>query len=211
MAEKKALKGLKGSALFPVSVNTESAYQAGEKLKVPSAQALSKTDEKEDYEIFADDDTYDAGSDYKYTTLDLTVAELDTSLEAQISGGTFDDQDGVYKAKSTDIAPEYALVYAALMTGGGYRMFRHPVVKLMSIAVEHTTKGDSNDIAAYTLSFRAMARKIDSVYREQKDATKGEELTWLDSVPSLPPAGGGGEDDPEPEAGGGGEDDPENP
>ncbi len=190
MSEKKALKGLKAGSLFPVVSNTDEAYSVGEKVRLRALQSLTKADEKEEFIIYADDETYDSGSDYKYTNIDVSVAELDPSIEAQLTGGSFDETENVYSAKSTDVAPEFALAYAALMASGGYRMFIHPVVKLMSITVDHSTKGDSNEIAGYTLGFRSMARKIDNVYRDQKDVAKDEPLTWIDEVDSLPATGG---------------------
>lgn len=182
MADKKALKGLKAVTLFPVTKNTETEYAVGEKIDLIGAQALSKSDEKEEYEIPADDDIYDTGSDYKYTTLELTVTELTPKIEAQITGGAYTEESGIYAAKSVDVAPEFALAYAALMSNGGYRLFRHPVVKLVDVKVEHSTKGKSNEVASYTLTLRSMARKKDSVYREQKDVAQGDALTWIQSI-----------------------------
>lgn len=191
MAEQKALKGLKAGRLFPVTENTTEAYTVDAKIVLTGLQALTKADQKEEYEIFADDEVYDSGTDYKYTDLEVTTTELDPSLEAQLQGGTFEQTDNVHEAKSTDVAPEFALAYAALMSKGGHRMFKHPVVKLMSITVDHTTKGNTNDISSYRLSFRSFARKIDNVHRLQKDVPAGEALTWIDTIESLPAAGGG--------------------
>ena len=193
MAEKKALKGLKSGNLFPVTTNTTTGYVVGTKVALTGLQSLSKTDHVEEYEIPADDDIYDAGNDYKYTDIEVQVAELDPSIEAALAGGTYESTGGVYTAKSTDVAPEYALSYAALMTSGGYRLFKHPVLKLMSVTVDHATKGNTNEIASYRLGFRSFARKIDNVYREQKDVAKDDPITWIDTfdtLPTSPPQGG---------------------
>lgn len=190
MSDKKALKGLKSLNVFEVIKNTEAAYEVGEILPIPSLQGMTKEDQREEYTIYADDTVYASGTDYKYTDLEITLAELGALIESKLTGGAFNEEKGVFTAKNLDVAPEFALTYAALSMSG-YRLFRHPVVKLMKVKVDHTTKGENNDIAPYTLSFRAMARKIDGAYREQKDVEITDELAWIKAIESLPIGGAG--------------------
>lgn len=185
MSEKKALKGLKYGVLHPIATNTAEAYSVGEKIALPTLQALSKEDNVEEYVIYADDAVYDQGADFKNTTLTVTVAELPVELEQKVRGAK-ELTDGVLQLATTDVVPEFAIGYAALRTGGGYRLFLHPVGKLTQIAVSHETKGDSNDIAPYELTFVCASRKIDDVYRLQKDIEAGDTFGWLDTVETLP-------------------------
>lgn len=188
MSKKIALTGLKAGYIHQVAENTEAAYKTGEAKRLIGLQSLSKEDEKDDFDIPADDEIYATGSDFKYTNLELVVAQLDNEMEAYMSGGTFSKQDNVYVAKSMDIAPEIALCYAAANISGGYRLFRHPVCKVISITVEHKTKGDGTEVASYTLALRGTARKIDGATREQKDVDTAD-FTWLKTLEQLPVTG----------------------
>jgi len=192
MAKKKALKGLREINLFPIVTNTVESYSVGELLPLPGAQQLTKDDQREEYNIPADDDVYDAGSDYKYTDIAITVAELDLETESKLTGGLYESETGIFQARNIDTAPEYALAYAAMFKGG-YRLFRHPVAKLMSVKVDHNTKGESNEIAPYILNLRTFHRKIDGVHREVKDTELGEGFGWIQAIDSLPVVPGGGE------------------
>jgi phi13 family phage major tail protein len=187
---KKALKGLREINLFPIVANTSTAYSVGEKLNLIGAQQLSKDDQVEEYVVYADDDVYDSGTEYKYTDLTLTLAELDLAHEAQLTGGLYESSSGIYSARTTYEAPEYALAYAALFKGG-YRLFRHYVVKLMSVKVDHSTKGENNEIAPYTLTFRIFARKIDGNHKDIKDVTLSTGFTWIQTIEAQPVSGGG--------------------
>lgn len=190
LKKKKALKGLREINLFPIVTNTADEYSVGEILKLIGAQQLSKDDQVEEYIIYADDDVYDSGTEYKYTDLELTLAELELAAEAQLTGGLYESESGIYSARNTDEAPEYALAYAALFKGG-YRLFRHYVVKLMRVKVDHSTKGESNEIAPYILSLRLFARKIDGNHKDIKDVEYADGFTWIQGIESLPVAGGG--------------------
>ena len=182
---KKALKGFCAARVWPVTVNSADTYTTGEMMALPSAQNLTKEVTRSEYTIYADDGIYDSGSDYQYEDLEFTVAELPVEIEAQLSGGTFDEKEKAYTFKNNDTAPEFAFGYAALMTDGQYRMFKHYVVKLMSVKVDHATKGESGEIAAYVLSFRSTQRMADGAVRITKDS-EDNTYSWLSTIDNLP-------------------------
>lgn len=184
---KKALKGLKSVRVFPVTANDSTTYTTGEKVDLPSAQSLTKNVTTSEYTIYADDGVYDSGADYQYEDLELVMAELPIEIQSELSGGTYDESKKTYTFKSTDVAPEYALGYAALMVSGEYRMFKHYCVKLMSVKVDHATKGDTNDIAPYTLTFRNTQRVADGAISITQDSVE-KSMDWLDTVDNLPSA-----------------------
>lgn len=190
MAKKIALRGLKDLYFAPVTENTETAYRTEASQKIPNIQELTKDDERDEFEEYADDALYDTDNVYKYTNMDMTVLELTPQLQAALSGGTYQEQEGVFVARSTDIAPEIAIGYAAINASGGYRLFRHPVAKVMAIKVDHTTKGDTTESAPYQLSLRVMARKIDNAYVETKDVAAGDSFSFIKEHPALPVVGG---------------------
>lgn len=180
-----ALKGACALRIFPITTDDATTYATGTKVALPGLQALTKEVSKSEYTIYADDGVYDSGSDFQYETLTITIAELTPELEAKLSGGTFDETSKVYSFKNTDTAPAYAIGYAALKLDGKYRMFMHYVAKLMSVKIDHQTKGDGNDIQAYQLVFRGAQRKADGLIRDTKDADDTT-YTWLDTVKQYP-------------------------
>ncbi len=178
VVEKKALKGFCGLRLWPVLQNTAAGYIVGTPLAMPEGQSLTKEVNKEDYTVYADDRIYDTGADYNYEDLTVGIAELPLDLEAKLQGSEYDEETKVYTFSSMDVAPEYALGYAARQLSGNYRMFVHFSVKLMSVKVDHNTKGASNDIQPYTLTFRNMQKVKDGAVRIQKDSTD-KTYAWL--------------------------------
>lgn len=178
MSDKKALKGLKGVRLWEVLKNDTTAYKIGDTISLEYAQDLTKDVQSEEYTIYADDGIYDTGADYKYEDLTFTVAELPLDIEAKLQGGEYNEADNSYIFKNVDTAPEYAFGYAALRLDKEYRMFVHYSVKLISVKVDHKTKGDGSEIQAYTLTFRNTQRNLDGAVRITKD---GDDKTygWL--------------------------------
>lgn len=182
---KAALKGFCAARLWPITKNDAEAYSTGTMVPLPGAQQLTKDTSRSEYTIYADDGVYDSGSDFQYEDLTFTVAELTPELEAQLSGGTFDETTKVYTFKTRDTAPEFAFGYAALKLDGTYRMFKHYVVKLMSVKISHSSTGDSGDIQAYELAFRATQRQADGKVRDIMDS-ETEGYDWLGQIEQYP-------------------------
>lgn len=182
-----ALKGFCAARIWPVTTNNSTTYATGTMISLPSAQALTKDVSRSEYTIYADDGVYDSGADFLYEDLEFTVAELPLEIEAQLSGGTYDETEKTYLFKNTDVAPEYAYGYAARRVDGEYRMFKHYSMKLMSIKVDHATIGDNKDIQAYKLKFRSTQRMADGSVRFTKDSSDGT-YTWLNTIDALPAA-----------------------
>lgn len=182
---KAALKGLRAVRLFPITTNDLTTYATGTKKSLPGAQELTKDVSRGEYTIYADDETYDTGSNFQYEDLELTLAELTLELEAAISGGTYDDTTKTYTFHKDDSAPEYALGYAALKADVTFRQFMHYCAKMMSINVSHKTTGEGNDIQVYKIKFRCTPRKCDGKVRDVQDSAT-EAYTWLDTVKQYP-------------------------
>lgn len=182
---KAALKGFCAARLWPITTNSEEAYATSTMVPLPGAQQLTKDTSRSEYTIYADDGVYDSGSDFQYEDLTFTVAELTPELEAKLSGGTYDDAEKVYTFKASDLAPEFAFGYAAMKLDGTYRMFKHYVVKLLSVKVDHASKGDTGDIAAYQLTLRATQRKADGKIRDISDS-EGTNYDWLNQIEQFP-------------------------
>ncbi len=182
---KAALKGFCAARLWPITANTEEAYSTDTMIPLPGAQQLTKDTSRSEYTIYADDGVYDSGSDFQYEDLTFTVAELTPELEAKLSGGAYDESTKVYTFKASDMAPEFAFGYAALKLDGTYRMFKHYAVKLISAKVDHASKGDTGDIAAYQLTLRGTQRKADGKIRDIMDSATAS-YDWLNQVEQFP-------------------------
>ena len=182
---KAALKGFCAARLWPITANTQEAYSTEAMIPLPGAQQLTKDTSRSEYTIYADDGVYDSGSDFQYEDLTFTVAELTPELEATLSGGTFDETTKVYTFKASDSAPEFAFGYAALKLDGTYRMFKHYSVKLLSAKVDHASKGDTGDIAAYQLTLRGTQRKADGKIRDVMDS-EAANYEWLNEIEQYP-------------------------
>lgn len=184
--EKKALRGVEGVRLWEILENTQTAYTVGEQFKVNSSQTITKETNKSEFTISADNATYATGTDYNYEDLTVQVAELTPRLEAKLQGSNYDEETGVYSYASEDVAPEYALGYAASNISGGFRMFVHLSVKLMNVKVDHNTKGNGNtDIQPYTLTFRNTQRNLVVNGKRDVRLTKDsadKTYAWLDTA-----------------------------
>lgn len=183
---KKYLKGFANCGYAPVAEDTVAAYKAGEVTKLPGASSGAPTDNKTEYTIYADDDVYDSGAEWKDTTLVITVLEADTKDIAALAGAALDESTGELKEGTFDDAPLVAFTFSALRGDFGYRLFRYPSCRCTGYKITHNTRGDNNDAQSYELTFKCSPRKIDHTIRETKDVDKGTPLTWLDTIPALP-------------------------
>lgn len=185
---KKALKGLRATRLWPITANNETTYTTGEMIALVGAQNLTKQTTGQEYTIYADDGIYTSGNDYQYEDLTITMAELPLELEAKLQGSEYEEDTKTYTFKNTDVAPEYALGYAARRLDGEYRMFLHYACKLMSITVEHRPRPADTDIQAYTIVLRNTQRAADGAVRKVIDSTDGTyaALGTVDNLPVAP-------------------------
>lgn len=187
MSDKIALKGFRAARMWPITTNSETTYATGTLTPLPGAQNLTKDDSRQEYYISADDGAYDSGSEYDYTDMEFTLAELSLTLQASLSGAAFSVQDSTYLFKNTTIAPEFAFAYAALRADGEYRMWKHYCCKLMSVKVDHASKGQNKgEIQPYRLRIRSMGRAADGAVEIVKDSTD-KTYDWLNTIDQVTP------------------------
>lgn len=186
MEKKKYLKGFANFGFAPVAEDTVTAYKAGEVTKLPGAISGAPTDNRTEYTIYADDDIYDSGSEWKDTTLVVTIQEADAKNIAALTGAEYDESTGELKEGTFDDAPVVATTFSALRSDFGYRLFRYPSCRCTGYKITHNTRGENNNAQAYELTFKCSPRKIDHTIRETNDVDMGTPLTWLDTIPALP-------------------------
>ena len=180
-----ALKGFADLSYFPVSTNSPSAYAVGSRVALPGAQSCSPQDNRSSYEVLADDAIYDTGSDYKSTTLNIKVAEMELSSLADMLGSSYDKETGTLYEGAADSSAEVALAFSALRSDGGKRMYRYYNARLIAYKSEHRTKGDGGEIASYELTFSCSGRLCDGRVRATRDtasAPTATELAFLSTV-----------------------------
>lgn len=189
-----AIIGLAGVRYNPVVSNTTAAYTTEAKVDVPGAQEMTKSPNKSDYTIPADDGIYATGSLTNYEDITYTAVELNLLEEAWLQGAEFDEATKSYKFAELN-APTVALGFASLKMDGTYRMFLYPTAKLLSIELAHKSKSTEGiEVQPYKLTFRAVRRQFDNVLRLVADSS-GTDFAWLDTIeqlPVTPPEGGGG-------------------
>ncbi len=180
MSERKYLRGFSNFGMLPVTQNNSSGYAVDNEnyLAVPGGQSCSKTDNKTEYSIPADDMIWDSGSELDSTDLDVTVAETELETMATMLGIELSEGD-VLEEGTFDAPPEMALTFSGLRKDGGYRLFRYYSAKCTGYDVSHTTKGQSTDAQSYTFHFKCLPRKSDGKIRATKDVAKGDNLNWI--------------------------------
>ena len=192
---RKYLKGFSGLKIFPITTNTEESYIVGEMIKIPSAQSLSKEEQANEEDIFADDGVWDTDSDVTGENVTIGLVELSNELRAQLRGGTYDEQTKTYSFKRGDVAPELACSYRGLLADGTYRMWKQYRFKVSTVKMDLNTKG-SGTRAGVEITGKFLDRACDGKFCDIKDTETGNaDLTWLDTIEKVPAEELSGSDD----------------
>lgn len=179
--KKKILKGLKRLVLFPVTANTADTYTVGEKVNIPGAQTLTLEPDTTDWKVFADDEVYEAGTDWNGMNMTLQLAELPLELKPHFEGGEYDETEKTYEYKSSSVAPEIGIGFAALTSDGEYRMKKIFALRCGRVTVEHRSKGSGDAVSPVSITGIVTSRLKDGVVTVEKDSADGA-LTWLDTL-----------------------------
>ena len=187
MTKKKGLKGFSSLVFFPLVSDTATEYKTEEEpIKMIGARSGNFSDNRTDFNIPGDDGTYDSGSEWEYTDVEVVVNEMDLVDLGKFAGATAEETKTAIEEGIFDIPTSGALGYRALRRDGGYRCFRYYHSTLLSYSVNHETKGSNSDGQAYTLRFRCVARIIDGKIRGTEDVTNAKEAEeWLASIPTV--------------------------
>lgn len=192
---KKALRGFANLSYFKVTKNDETTYTTGEKKAVCGAlgeRSLNREDSRSEFKIPGGDGIYDQGTDYENTTLTVGVNQMELAALADLLGAEFDETDKVLVEKEIMNAPEVALSFSGLQSGGGYRLFHYYSAKLTNYQHDLTTRGDTgNNVNQYNLTFLCKGRVTDGRVRATKDVDppapgQKPDLSWLDSIAAVP-------------------------
>jgi phi13 family phage major tail protein len=193
MAEttKKGIKGFSGCRIWPVTANSSAEYTVGQKVDVPYATRATISRSVEDITLYADDGIYDSGSEYQNETLEIELQELPLELMAQLDGADYDSETGVYSWGANSIAPELALGFKCLMRNGNHLMVQYYSGVVTMIKMDPTTRGDNRDGSRYTVTYKAGSRMADGKVNRKKESTSAADLSWLDTLDTIPAGGEG--------------------
>lgn len=198
MAEKKkGLKGFSNFRYFPITKDDGKDYTPGTAVLLVGARQCTVEDTRNDYKIPGDDGIYDQGSDYESTLLTVNINEMTLQDLAAMTGATYDSTPAELSESDLDQAPQLGLTFAALMLGGGYRLYRYYNAKLVGYKADLRAKLDTgNEVNQYQLTFLCIARKTlgasETKYmiRTTKDIDSATGLTWLETIPAVVGTGG---------------------
>lgn len=193
MPKKKALRGLSGIKVFELLENTELAYKVGEPTNIPYAQQLTRDIQSSNGPIYADDEIYDDEEVFDGEDFELQIPEAELALMPILEGGVYDEESKEYSWGPDDQGKDYAMTFKAKRKDGNYRMFRYYRCKFKKVKQDLQTQDNGTQVSVLTISgtFYKRALLSDPKVRVYKDSTQASDLTWLDTVPTIPATTGG--------------------
>ncbi len=187
---KKALRGLSGIKVFELLENTETNYKVGEAVNIPYAQKLTRDIQTSNDPIYADDEIYDDEEIFDGEDFELEIPEADLELMSIFEGGNYDAESKEYSWGPDNQSKDYAMTFKAKRKDGNYRMFRYYRTKFKKVKQDLQTQDNGTQVAILTISgtFYKRALLSDAKVRVYKDSTSSSDLSWLDTVPTVPTA-----------------------
>lgn len=188
MPKKKALRGLSGIKVFELLENTETSYKVGEAIPIPYAQSLTRDLQTSNEPIYADDEIYDDEEIFDGEDFELQIPEADLELMSVLEGGTYDEESKEYSWGPDDAGKEYGMTFKAKRKDGLYRMFRYYRAKFKKVKQDLQTQDNGTQVSVLTISgtFYKRALLSDPKVRVYKDSAQASDLTWLDTIPTIP-------------------------
>lgn len=187
---KKALRGLSGIKVFELLENTETNYKVGEAVNIPYAQKLTRDIQTSNDPIYADDEIYDDEEIFDGEDFELEIPEADLELMSIFEGGNYDAESKEYSWGPDSQSKDYAMTFKAKRKDGNYRMFRYYRAKFKKVKQDLQTQDNGTQVATLTIrgTFYKRALLSDAKVRVYKDSTSSSDLSWLDTVPTVPTA-----------------------
>lgn len=185
---KKALRGLSGIKVFEILENTETNYKVGEVINIPYAQKLTRDIQTSNDPIYADDEIYDDEEIFDGEDFELEIPEADLKLMSVLEGGEYNEETKEYSWGPDSQGKDYGMTFKAKRKDGNYRMFRYYRAKFKKVKQDLQTQDNGTQVATLTISgtFYKRALLSDPKVRVYKDSTSSADLTWLDTIPTVP-------------------------
>lgn len=181
MGDKKAFKGFSGLRIALVTKNSATEYATNTQIPMTGAQSFTMSPEVSEWKIPGDDGIFDSGADWNGAKFTLTLAHMPLEWKPNFEGGTYNSTTKEYDYGSDSQAPEIAIGFKVLLSGGGWRMVKLWSCKCSSLKEDFKTKGESGDISPVTIEGLIQNRALDNKAKREKEAAVEADLTWLDS------------------------------
>lgn len=185
---KKALRGLSGIKVFELLENTETNYKVGDAISIPYAQQLTRDVQSSNDPIYADDDVYDDEEVFDGEDFELQIPEADLAIMPILEGGEYDENTKEYSWGPDSQGKEYAMTFKAKRKDGNYRMFRYYRAKFKKVKQDLQTQDNGTQVSTLTVSGTFYKRTLLSnpKVRTYKDSESAADLSWLDTIPTIP-------------------------
>jgi len=144
MSKKRAIIGLRGIALAPVTENTVLAYKAGEAKALPFAGAMNRTAKEKKQDIYYDDSLYAQVNEVLGEDVEIRLGEVSLELLAELGLGEFDEIKQVFEGDFSPKPSTYSLRCIEDTVDKAPYYFNWRVFELGGIRFDNfATKGDS--------------------------------------------------------------------
>ncbi len=127
--------------------------------------------------LFADDGPADTAATLGEISLELNVADIPLSIQAELLGHTV--ENGILKKKGGDVPPWVAIGFRTLKSNGSYRYYWLAKGKFATPEEDLKTKGDSIEFTTPTISGSFVKRDSDDEWQRQADSDDTDAATAI--------------------------------
>lgn len=193
MAEKKAITGLKGVTLAPITTNTAESYVAGAaSLSLPYVKSMTRTVKETSQDLYYDDTLYLSSKNILGEEVEMRFAEVDLQMLETLGLGTYDSATNSFEGNFNVQGKQYALCCVADTVSKLPFYMRWRVFELSSITYDSfNTRGDSLTVAEVIIKGTFTQPLMSSVkpykWRLAQDANELTACeTWMKAAETLP-------------------------
>jgi len=144
MSKRRAIIGLRGIALAPVTENTVLAYKSSEAKALPFAGAMNRTAKEKKQDIYYDDSLYAQVNEVMGEDVEIRLGEVSLEMLAELGLGDFDETKETFEGDFAPKASTYSLRCVEDTVDKAPYYFNWRVFDLTGIRFDNfQTKGDS--------------------------------------------------------------------
>ena len=195
MAEKKAITGLKGVVLAPITENTATSYKTGEaNVALPYVKSMTRTVKETSQDLYYDDALYMSVKSILGEEVEMRFAEVDMQTLETLGLGKYDSSNNTFEGNFNVTGKQYALCCIADTASNLPFYMRWRVFDLSSISFDSfNTRADSISVSEVIVKGTFSAPLLASAKPYKwRSATSADDIsaceTWLKAAETLPGA-----------------------
>lgn len=195
MAEKKAITGLRGIALAPITENTAESYKASAaNIALPHVKSMTRTTKETSQDLYYDDMLYMSVKSVLGEEVEMRFAEVDMQTLETLGLGSYDASTNTFEGDFNVTGKQYALCCIADTASNLPFYMRWRVFELSSVTFDSfNTKGDSLAVSEIIIKGTFTKPLLSSAKPYKwKLAQSADELTacetWMKAAETLPQA-----------------------